>query len=166
MAQNDLLKSGNFRFVTKNQRNVEFFVQEVNLPGFSLGEMTINAHLAQQERRPGDNISWNNLSMQVICDEDLNAFEEARQYVMDLRDPETGELDPLGMIFEGFLFLTTNKNNVQKHYVFHNCWINSVGDMQLSTTTSEDDPVTFQVDVTYTYYELHDISLDKSRIGL
>ena len=35
------LKSGNFSVVLKNQKTIEFVVQEVNLPGLNLGEIQV-----------------------------------------------------------------------------------------------------------------------------
>lgn len=166
MAKNDILKAGNFKLAFKDQEGIEFFIQEVNLPGFQLGEVPISAHFAQQERRPGDHIQWNNLTLQVICDEDLKAFEDARRYITRAKNPETGEMDNDYIFFEGTLALTTNKNNVGNIYKFKNCWIQMVSDLLLSTTTGEDDPVTFSIEIIYSYYEKYDISAQKTAIGI
>ena len=166
MAKNDIIKAGNFRLSFKDQSSLEFFIQEANLPGFQLGEIPIGAHLAQQERRPGDHIQWNNLILQVICDEDMKAFEDCRRYIMTAKDPETGAMDNDYIYFQGTLVLTTNKNNSGVTYKFENCWIQSVSDLAFSTTTGEDDPITFSVEVIYTHYKLWDPAAEKEAKGI
>lgn len=149
----DLLKSCNFKILLKDPaRTIEWWVQEANLPGFQLGEMN-TAWMAQNQRRPGDMHTWNNLTLSVICDENLKSFKEAFECSMALKDPETGEMGvPADELFEAKMIVLTNKNNFKHEITFHDAWIQMVSDLQLSHTTSEDDPVVFQVELIYDYY--------------
>jgi len=150
----NLLKSAQFKLILENpEKHVEFFVQECNIPGWNLGEMDVH-WMAQNQPRPGDNITWNALSATIVCDEELKAIRECHGYCFRLKDPETGFLgDQMQETFDAKLMILTNKNNLQHVVTFYDAWIQNVSDLQLSHTTSEDDPVTFTVDIRYDYYK-------------
>lgn len=148
----NLLKQCNFQLILAGKKVLELFVQEVNMPGFTLGDMPIN-HWTQNENRIGDNIMWNDLDLTVVCDENLGAYKEVYKHVIAEKNPFTGFLDPITTTFDGKLLMTTNKNNVSHEIIYRNCWIVSLGDMQLTTTSSEDEQVTFTVGIKYTYWE-------------
>jgi len=150
----NLLKSSQFKLLLERpERTVEFFVQECNIPGWSIGPMEV-AWMAQNQQRPGDNITWNQLSATIVCDEELKAIIECHQYCFRIKNPETGELGGPEETFDAKLMILTNKNNYQHVITFHDAWIETVSDLQLSHTTSEDDPVTFNVDIQYDYYTI------------
>jgi hypothetical protein len=151
LARIDFLKSCNFKILLP-QRDLEFFVQDVNIPGFTLGEMQIN-HWTQNEQRQGDAIIWNRLNLTVICDEDLKAFKEVYNHIIKEKNPQTGYLDPINTVFDATLLLTTNKSNVAHTIMFRYAWISNVGDLMLQTTSSEDEPPTFTMEIVYAFYE-------------
>lgn len=155
MAQNttiNLLKNCSFAIVLKdNQKTLEFTVQEAALPGMQLGEMPIG-HMSQMQRRPGDNITWNPLSLQVVCDEKLKAFREAYAFIRATKDPETSYINPF-TVFDAILFTTSNKNNIEHKIHFKNAWIQSIGDLQFTATSSEDEQMVFTIELIYDYYE-------------
>jgi len=146
------LKSGNFSVVLKNQKTIEFVVQEVNLPGLNLGEIQVG-HWTQNQNRPGDNITWSTLSMTILCDEELAAFKEAFNHIMSLKDPYDGKIEIQNAIFDATLLITTNKNNVQHRVQFFDAWIQSIGDIQFTTTSSEEEQIVFTIELQYDYYK-------------
>lgn len=148
------LKSAQFKLILeREERTVEFFLQDCILPGYQIGEMQM-AWMAQNHERPGDHIQWNILSATVLCDEELKAIKECHNYCMRLKDPETGELgNQHEETFDAKLLIYTNKNNMQHVVTFYNAWIQTVGDLQFSHVTTEDDPITFNVDIQYDYYK-------------
>lgn len=149
----NLLKNENFTFILNNEfKTLEFFVQEVNIPGVNLGEIQIN-HLSQNQKRVGDTLNYSQLNVTVICDEKLKAFQEVYNYLIRLKNPETGILDIEKAYFNGNLILTTNKNNPLLNIVFYNCWINSISDLQLVTTNTEANVLTFTITMNFDYYE-------------
>lgn len=148
----NLLKNCSFAIQLKDdQDTLEFTVQEANLPGLQLGEMPIG-HMSQQQRRPGDNITWNPLALTIVCDEKLKAFREAYAFIRKTKDPELAFINPF-TIFDAVLFITTNKNNIQHRFFFRNAWIQSITDLQFTAASSEDEQMTFTVELVYDYYE-------------
>ena len=150
----NFLKSAQFKLILDNpEHNIEFFVQECSMPGWSLGELEMN-WMAQNQQRPGDNITWNPLNATILCDEELKAFIECQNYLFRIKNPETGVIGPPAEVFDAKLLILTNKNNYQHMATFYDTWIQNTSDMMMSHTTSEDDPVTFTVDMVYDYYKI------------
>lgn len=150
----NILKSSQFKLILERaEKTVEFFVQECNIPGYNIGEMSV-AWMAQNQQRPGDNITWNVLTATILCDEELKALTECHNYCFRIKNPKTGELGGPEETFDAKLLILTNKNNYKHVITFYDAWIQNVSDLQLSHTTSEDDPVTFTVDFQYDYYTI------------
>jgi hypothetical protein len=153
-TSSDFLKSSSFRIVLeKPEAAIEFFVQEAILPGWQIGELNV-AWMAQNQQRPGDEIVWNQLNMTVLCDEALEAWKACHRYCLRIKNPETGELGGPEETFDGKLIILTNKNNLSHEITFHDAWIQNVSDLQFSNTTSEDEPMTFTMDIQYDYYTI------------
>jgi len=150
----DFLKSAQFKLVLELQeKTVEFFVQECNLPGWQIGEMQIS-HMSQIQQRPGDNITWNQLTATILCDEELKAFIECHKYCFRIKNPDTGELGGPDETFDAKLVILTNKNNYQHVVTFYDAWIQNVGDMPFTNISTEDEPITFTIDLQYDYYTI------------
>lgn len=148
-----LLKQSSFVIILKQELNrIEFMVQEAALPGMQLGEMPVY-HMSQAQQRPGDNITWNLLSLSVVTDEKLMSFKQAWQFITKVKNPETGIMDNVEQPFDAELHILTNKNNVSHKIKFHDAWIQSIGDLQFTQQTTEDEPVVFNLELQYDYYE-------------
>lgn len=147
------LKACSFRIILKKEaKEIEFVVQAANLPGFSLGEMPV-AWMAQNQRRPGDNLTWTPLALTLVCDENLQAFKNAHNLMMRLKDPETGFLGDASELFDAKLVILTNKNNLQHVVTFYDSWIQTVGDLSFSHTTPDDAQLSFDINLVYDYYK-------------
>ena len=154
MARHDLFKQCNFQIVLANRVNLEFFVQEVAIPGFQIGELPVN-HWTQNESRPGDSTTWDHLQLTILCDEDLTAFKDVYNHLILEKNPEDGFLEINRTVFDAKLLLTTNKSNVQHCITFKYAWIMAVGELQLITSSTEDEQLTFTVEIPYAYYEFN-----------
>lgn len=151
----NFFKPSSFAIILRStEERIEFMIQECNIPGLNLGEMLV-PHMSQNQQRPGDNIVWNPLSLQVLLDENLDAFSQAFNYVISQKNPETATIED--QTFDGYLNLTSNKNNLSKQLHFHDAWIKSIGDVPLSNSQAEEDPVVFTIEIEYDYYEMRDV---------
>jgi hypothetical protein len=151
MAYHDLFKVSNFKILLRDQRHMEFFCQEAGIPGYNLGNIDVG-YQSMKDKRPGDSIDFEDLTLTIICDEDLNAFKEVYNYLKLAHHPVTNALEVQQEMFDAYLLLTTNKNNVQHKLHFVDAWIQSVGAIQLQTISSEDNNITFPVTIRYNYY--------------
>ena len=156
MANFDWIKSSNFTFDFAVSKKFTFFVQEGGIPGFSLSQIDI-PHVSQRFPRPGDAITFNPLSLTLLVDEDLKTYIELYNELIEMKNPETGEIKEWkDSTFTGILAITTNKNNYNFIISFYDCWVSSITDLIFSTT-SEDQPITFNIEIYYSYFKLEKV---------
>lgn len=152
MAYHDLFKTGNFRIQLKDQQDLEFFVQETTVPGITVGTISI-PYSSMNDQRPGDSIEFNPLTLTINCDEDLKAYKDVYRYIIKLtHDPVSNEIRVEPEVFDAYLLLTTNKNNVAHKLHFHDMWIETVSDLQLQSVSGDENAVSFTVGLKYNYY--------------
>jgi hypothetical protein len=152
MAVTDLMKVSNFILQFKDQTPLELMITGVNIPGFTLGTVSMNRPTLV-DKRPGDSLTYSDLSVTVLCDEDLKAYKEIYRYLVLAADPHTGRLEIKKTVFDANLFLTTNKNNVKHKLKFYNCFINSVSDIQMESSSSEEEQITFTLGLQFTFFD-------------
>jgi hypothetical protein len=151
MANINLFKSCNFKIALKSEKQIELMVQEVNLPGYTIGQIETRWQ-SMSDKRPGDSIEFNDLMLTVLIDEDLEIYKEIYNNLILQHNPLTNTLECSKQLFDGYLFLLTNKNNLQHKVHFYNCWIKSLDDVQLSHATSEDEQLIVTLNISYNFY--------------
>lgn len=144
-------KINNFILQLSTQKSVELMVQACNIPGFTLGQIELGRPVVK-DKRPGDTLEYNDLSVTIICDEELSAYKEIYNYLILSANPNTGELEVNENVFQATLMLTTNKNNVQHKLTFYNMFVKAVSDIQLESTTTEGEAPTFSIDLAYSFF--------------
>jgi len=156
MSSLDLFKINSFILQFKDQTSLELMVQGCNLPGFTLGQLEIPRTVVK-DVRPGDSLTYNDLNVTVICDEDLKAFKDIYRYLVLAANPNTGDLEINDTVFNASLLLTTNKNNIKHKLYFHNCFFKEISDLDLQSTTSDEEQVTFTLTCGYSFYDFEDV---------
>jgi hypothetical protein len=151
MAYHDLFKTSNWKLQLKDQTHVEFFCQEAAIPGVTIGTIT-TGYASMADKRPGDTIDFSDLTLTIICDEDLGSYKEIMKYLNMTHDVLTNEIRVAPEVFDSFLYLTTNKNNVQHTLHFYDMWIETVSDLVLQTITGDDNSISFTVGLKYNFY--------------
>ena len=76
-----------FRFKCTKLPLIEFFCQTANVPGISLGEQTQETGLVDIPV-PGDKITYQDLSISFLLDENLNNWKELHDWMTGLGFPE------------------------------------------------------------------------------
>jgi hypothetical protein len=151
----DLLKTSNFFFQTRDSKQIEFFCQEVQIPGYSLGSIDI-PYASMKTKRSGDSIEFEDLTLTVLLDEDLSTFKEIYDYLMLTHNTFSNELEVQQQVFDATLFITTNKNNIQHKIHFYSCWFQSISPVQFMTTSTDENNLTFTVGIRYDYYSFNE----------
>ena len=82
------LSSVGFKFSIGNLPNVQWFVQSVNLPGLSLGEITTPSPLLDTFI-PANNLDFEPLTLSFLVDEDMTNWVEIYNWLVGLSSPET-----------------------------------------------------------------------------
>lgn len=149
----NIAQSNNFKFLmAQDEKNIQFSVTEISGLGFNISEIDFPYH-SINIKRAGDTVTFNSLSLTVLLDSDLQVLEQIHNYMDTIKDTDNNVKND-EYVFEGYLTLFDGMNYPTMKYTLHNCWISSMGDMTLSTTTTEAEPITLNVNVAYDWHEL------------
>jgi hypothetical protein len=151
MFTTNLFKVSNFKLGLKDSKHIELNTTAVNIPGLSLGEINVPRPVVR-DLRGGEQLTYDDLIISVLCDEKLEAYKEVYDYIMKSANPVNANIDVSYPVFDSSLLLTTNKNNIQHKITFLNCFFKSVGGMQLTSSSTEEDHINFDVTLGYSYY--------------
>jgi len=152
MSVIDLFKINSFIIQFKDQKPLELMVNASNIPGFTLGQIELGRPVVK-DKRPGDSLEYNDLSVTVITDEDLKAYKEIYRYLVLAANPHTGDLEINQTVFDCDLFLLSNKNNISHKLHFYNAFFKSISDIQLESSTTEEEQVTFTIELGYSFFD-------------
>ena len=176
-----------FRFKIAKLPQVEFFIQTVNLPGISIGTSTVPTPLYDFPV-PGDEISFQDLSISFLVDENLNNYKELHDWISglgfgknhqqfaDLRATGTDRFPgtvastaasgtatpgplPEGSIYsDATLSILNSKNIVKTEVRFQNVFPTSIGSLSYNVQASDIDYLQVQASFTYMNYDIVQIS--------
>lgn len=155
MSSTNLFKVSNFILQFKDTTHLELMTTEANIPGITLGELNIGRPVIR-DLRNGDSLTYDDLTVTILCDESFSAFKEIYNYIMKSSDPNTANIDVVYPIFDSVLVLTTNKNNSQHKLTFLNCFFKNISSIQLTSQSSEEEQITFTITLGYSYYLFDD----------
>lgn len=94
IANPNFLSPLNFRFSLKRAPHVNFFIQEVNLPGLNLPPVPTGNPLLKI-MQPGDHLNYENLTIKFKVDEDLQNYLEVHKWLRALGKPSYAEYKDL-----------------------------------------------------------------------
>lgn len=151
MGSTSLFKISNFIIAFRDTKNIELMATGANIPGLTLGELNVSRPVIR-DLRPGDTLSYNDLIVTCLCDEKLQAYKDIYDYVITSANPTTAGLNVDYPVFDSTLLLTTNKNNVQHQLRFLNCFFKGIGEIQLTSGSTEEEHVSFDITLGYSYY--------------
>ena len=176
-----------FRFKCSKLPLVEFFCQTANIPAIGLGEHTIETSL-HDFPIPGDKVTFQNLAMSFLVDENLNNYKELHDWIIGLGAPRshtqfsdfralssdrfpgttastaatgTSIAKPLsesGIYSDATLTILNSKNIAKTEVRFYNIFPTRLGSLSYSVKSADVDYLTAGVDFSYMYYEIVQIS--------
>ncbi len=173
MATNNFLSSVEFRFVIERLPNVEFYVQQVNIPGVNSGyaeRMTPFKSIYT----PGDTLVYEDLAMTIIADENMLAFKESLDWLEAITRPEsftgyaslnspqvaggagakTANPSGTGVTSSGSIIIMDSNKNPNLRLTFKEMFPVAVGGVQLNTTEADVNPPTFDITFKYSDYSI------------
>ena len=176
-----------FRFKMTKLPNVEFFVQTANIPGITLGEVTMPTPL-KEISIPGDKITYASLDVSFLVDENLNNYKEIHDWITGLGFPQdhkqfgtllatssdrfsgstastaatgTNTARPLseGGIYSDATLTVLNSKNIAKTEIrFQNVFPISLGSLSYDIKASDVDYLQVNASFNYMYYDIVQIS--------
>lgn len=151
MASTNLFKISNFKFQFRDSTQLELMTTAVNFPGLQLGEIRIERPTVL-DRRPGDSMTYDDLKITALCDETLDVYKEVYKYLVLSANPQNADLNPFDPVFDCTLFLTTNKNNIQHTINFYNCFFKSIGEVDMTSGSTDETHFSFNINLGFSYY--------------
>ena len=76
-----------FRFKCSKLPTVEFFCQTANIPGIGLGVADVDTPL-KSIPFPGDKVTYQDLAISFLVDENLNNYKEIHDWIIGLGAPQ------------------------------------------------------------------------------
>jgi hypothetical protein len=152
-ANRNFTHNSNFFFQTNlfNKDETSYAVQECNLPGLSFSHIQISKRSVFGNEQ-GDTISYNDLNISLIIDEDLVVWKDIITSMQNMRNPVTTEGEEY-MKYGHLIIQDDNTNQIIK-LEFIDMIIESIDDMTFNTN-SEDEIITCTVTIKYDYYVVH-----------
>jgi hypothetical protein len=87
VSNRNFLSSSGFKFILAKNKKVEFFCSEVNIPAINLG-VAIQPTYLKDIPIPGDKLSYEDLSLKFIVDENMENYSIIHNWLRGLGYPE------------------------------------------------------------------------------
>ena len=182
-AKLDYASPVQFRFKCSKLPTVEFFCQTANIPGISIGSASMPTGL-KDIPIPGEKVSYQDLAISFLVDENLNNYKEIHDWIIalgfpqnhtqfaDLQAagadrypgstsgaivPETNIAVPLaegGTYSDATLTVLNSKNIAVTEIRFNNIFPTSLGSLSYDVQASDVNYLQASVDFSYMYYEI------------
>ena len=153
MQVQNYLNPTEFRFTIKRLPSTKFFVQTVTVPGISSG-VTEQMTPFKTIYRPGDKVTFDDLTLTVVVDENLDSYLETWNWLIALTKPEGyNQYEALvagdGVYSDATLTLLSNSKNPNIEITFKDMFPTAVGTIPLNISSTTVDAPT--VDLTFKY---------------
>ena len=130
-----------------------YAIQSCNLPGLSFTHI-MTATRGVSAYIQGDTITYTDLNIEIIVDEELKTWKDIVGSMQKMRDPVTSS----GELIEKISWLEIHDDNsklILKLY-FQGSKIESIGDLQY-LSTGEDEILILPCTIKYDYYTIEDL---------
>lgn len=143
----------------KNYPNIEFFAQSVNLPSLSLAPAELPFRQARLPM-PGDTLSFGELTINMLLDEDLNSYKEMYNWMVRLvkekhvTAQEALLNDKVASTTDIIITALTSHNNSNVKIQYHDAVPTSLGDVNVEANNSSVEYIVVPISFRFTYFEL------------
>ena len=147
----------------KNYPNLEFFCQSITHPGMLLNSVEVPFRKIAGIPFAGDKLTFNELTANIILDEDMTSYSEMYSWIRRLLDTNSvSALNRTSTTAATYaditLHMLSSANNTTKQIRYLDCVPTALGDIQLESTGSGGEFVTFAASFRFSYFELMDIN--------
>ena len=178
----DYLSPTQFKFNIHQLPKVEFFTTSANVPAISLGDAVMSTPYKEIPMM-GDTLSYENLSITFIVDENLENYVELHNWMVAIGFPKSrtqfsdfrsaaastpiatqgtsddiGDVQPAtsarGMFGDAILTILTNKNNPVVEVRFEDLYPIALGALDFTQTVTDVEYISVTADFSYKIYEI------------
>ena len=140
----------------KNYPNLEFFCQTFTHPAMIMSAAEVPFRKVTNVPFPGDKLTFNELSANIILDEDMNGYTEMYNWMRRLLDTElTSVIDAQFPIYSDItLHILSSHNNTTKKIRYIDCIPTTIGDIEFQSTADGGQYIAFNTSFRFSYFEL------------
>jgi len=165
-----------FKFILNRCPKVAFFSNSANIPGLTLGVVEQPTYLKNIDT-PGDKISFEDLTVRFLVDENLENYMEIQNWIRGLGFPDsldeiydlqrqqkyvdTTDSKLMDIYSDGTLQILTSSNNPNFKLKFKDLWPYSLSNLQFDATDPDIEYLTAEATFKYTIYEITDLNGNK-----
>lgn len=154
-----------FKFNIVKTPKVDFFSNSAKIPGISLGNISVGNYLKAIDL-PGDNIQFEELSLQFIVDENLENYLEIHNWIYGLGYPESvsefqdlitkddGIKDVKEQYSDGTLSILNSNYNVSARVKFRDLYPISLSSLEFTATDNDYTYFTATANFKYLLYTI------------
>ena len=151
------LKTNAFRLVFARMPEVEYTCQTVNVPGLILGGPVLVPTPLSDTPNPGDKVTFDNLTVNFIVDEDLRNYREVYAWVVGLGFPDSfSQFEALDELTSDITIMAlTNNMQPNVEFKFKDCFPVSLGAINFNTSDTGIEPIT--CDASFSFAGVFDV---------
>lgn len=158
---NNYLSPTNFTISVDRLPNVEFFTQKATVPSISTSPILMNSPLGELYR-PGQNLSYDDLILGFIVDENMNNYREVLQWLEGISGPESTNqtkslLESDGFTSDIILTITNSHKNPHVRFIFQDCFPTSLGEITLDVNVTDISYATCNVTFRYDIFKMEQL---------
>jgi len=151
MNVNNFAQKTNFSAGSEALQLTEMYLQSVNIPGMSFSHPRISGRSGTQLNLTGDTITFNDLSFELLVDENFQIYHEFTNKIFNTVNPLSGSFASIE--FDFWVQVNDSKGYPLFKIVFNTCRVESIGDIDLNST-SEETEFLLPVQIKYNYFNI------------
>ena len=130
----------------------QYFCQQVNLPGVTLGEVVIPTPFLDMYS-PGTKLTYNPLDVTFLVDEELEGWKQMYNWFTEIADPDGFEPGKESHLSDAMLTVLNAHNNPVLRINFKNCFPLTMSDLAFDTTSSAEQHISCSTTFRYESYK-------------
>jgi len=154
-----------FHLILHRAPNVEWFIQEANIPGLDLPAVDVGNQFVTLPFA-GDHMTYASLDMTIIMDENLNGYQELHNWLTglafpkdfsqykELTDADRDVYRREGVFSDMSLTLLTSLKNPNIQFNFRDAWPTSISGWEMTNTIEDVMYATAEVSFRYGYFDV------------
>lgn len=158
------LSNNKYEFIIERLPHVTFFIQSISIPDITLNGTVISTPFVAIPI-PGNILSFGELQIGYIMDEDMKTWSEIYDWMYNLGDPESRNKinnltqipgRPNSVTSDATVLIKSNSNNPRIKLSFKDIFPTTLGGFQLSSNESQ-EYITSTISFLYTHYTIESI---------
>lgn len=151
MNYNNLAQKTNWTAGTDRFPLVPFYLTNISIPGMNFSVPETGSRFGARINLASDTITYNSLSFDFLIDEDFEIYKTFYDYIYQSINPEKETFADSS--FDLWVELNNSKSNKIMKFEFYNCRIESIGDIELDTTSDETE-IVMNLGLKFDYFKI------------